>query len=341
MKSYQLSSLDTLFKQLATQHEMFEPQQLPGSSDLHWLPSPEGPNDQYSSAKKRLPLAPAKGFLFAEREVLFHFDGKTFIKTVPKVKPQVLFGLQSCDLCAIAYQDQFFKGDSHYQTRRQATLLVGFDCLTPCDGGCCSTVDAGPFVRNGSADLILHPKGDEWLLISTSEQGDRLIQPLNLSSAPSHWLEQRHKGEAEVVKRFPSDQHIKSSIKKINQATITAEQWQQLGLQCLTCSGCTNLCPTCSCFTTFDQNIDGESAAFKRERCWDSCLYEAFQRESSGHNPSKEAGERLQRYWFHKFSDHYADEFNRYGCVGCGRCEQTCPGGIGIHSIMRRLENAS
>ncbi len=341
MKSYQLSSLDTLFKQLATQHKMFEPQQLPGFSDLHWLPSPEGPADQYSTAKKRLSLAPAKGFLFAEREVLFHFDGKAFIETVPKVKPQVLFGLQSCDLCAIAYQDQFFKDDSHYQTRRQATLLVGFDCLTPCDGGCCSTVDAGPFVRDGSADLILHPKGDEWLLISISEQGDRLIHPLNLPSAPSHWLEQRHKREAEVAKRFPSDQHIKSGIKKINQATITAEQWQQFGLQCLTCSGCTNLCPTCSCFTTFDQNIDGANAVFKRERCWDSCLYEAFQRETSGHNPSKEAGERLQRYWFHKFSDHYADEFNRYGCVGCGRCEQTCPGGIGIHSIMRRLENAS
>jgi len=341
MKSYQLNSLDRLFQHLASERKMFEPQQLPSSSDLHWLPSPNGPAGQYSTAKKRLPLAPAKGFLFPERELLFHFDGKAFIESVPKIEPQVLFGLLSCDLCAIAYQDQFFKHDSHYQTRRKATLLVGFDCLTPCDGGFCSTVDAGPFVRDHTADLTLHPKGEGWLLISASEQGENSIKRLNLAPAPTDWLEERKKCEQKVVEHFPSDHAIKNGIEKINQASITAEQWQQLGLQCLTCSGCTSLCPTCSCFTTFDQKTDGKSNAFKRERCWDSCLYEAFQRETSGHNPSKEAGERLQRYWFHKFSNHYANEFNRYGCIGCGRCEQTCPGGIGIHSIMRRLENAS
>jgi sulfhydrogenase subunit beta (sulfur reductase) len=341
MNSYRLNAISTLFQHLATEHKMFEPQHLPGSSDLHWLPSSNEPTGQYSTLKKRLPLAPPKGLLFPEREILFRFDGQAFIETVPDVKPQILFGLLSCDLCAISYQDQFFKDDNHYQTRRSATLLVGFDCLVPCDGGLCSTVDAGPFVRDSTADLILHPKGEEWLLIAASKEGDKLINALDLPPAPADWLALRAKSEAKVVEAFPSDNHIKHGIEKINQASITDEQWQRLGLQCLTCSGCTSLCPTCSCFTTFDQKSDESSEAFQRERCWDSCLYEAFQRETSGHNPSEEAGQRLQRYWFHKFSDHYAKEFNRYGCVGCGRCEQTCPGGIGIHSIMRRLEATS
>ncbi|MCF6281978.1 MAG: 4Fe-4S dicluster domain-containing protein [Candidatus Polarisedimenticolaceae bacterium] len=341
MKSYLLDSLENLFQHLAVSHKMFEPQSIPGSEDLHWLPSPKGPTSRYGTSKQVLPLAPAKGFLFPERELLFRFDGQTFIETLPEVAPQVLFGLQSCDLCAIAYQDQFFRQDSYYLARRKATILVGFDCLTPCDGGFCSTVDAGPFVRDGSADLILHPKGNEWLLIPASEQGLNAIQTLNLPPAPAEWRAEREQQQAEVAKMFPTDSHIRTGIERINQATISAEQWQRLGLQCLTCSGCTSLCPTCSCFTTFDTKTEGESNTFVRERCWDSCLYEAFQRETSGHNPSKEAGERLQRYWFHKFSDHYVDEFGRYGCIGCGRCEETCPGGIGVHSIMRRLEKES
>ena len=341
MKAYLLDHINTLFQHLATNHKMLEPQSTADSGELHWLPSVGGSASTHGLSNAPLPLAPAKGFLFPEREVLFHFDGKQFVETLPEVKPQLLFGLRSCDLCAIAYQDQFFKQDSHYQTRRKATLLVGFDCLTPCDGGFCNTVDAGPFVRDGTADLILHPMDQEWLLISNSEQGDALIKRLVLPPAPGDWQQRREQAEAEVAETFPDDRAIKNGIERINQGTISAEQWQTLALQCLTCSGCTSLCPTCSCFTTFDQKTDDHSEAFVRERCWDSCLYEAFQRESSGHNPSKEPGERLQRYWFHKFSDHYADEFGRYGCIGCGRCEQTCPGGIGVHTIMRRLEHRS
>ena len=341
MNAYLLKNIDTLYHHLAANWKMFEPQTIAGSPDLHWLPSTSQSTDSLTSAETQLPLTPPKGLLFPERELLFRFDGHEFIETLPNTIPQVLFGVRSCDLCAIAYQDQFFKEDRYYQTRREATLLVGIDCLTPCNGGFCSTVDAGPLVRDGTADLILHPDGERWLVISASERGSNAIQDLDLSPATEGRQQQRVQQQAKVAKLFPNDSHIRVGIEMINQAAISTDSWQRLGLQCLTCSGCTSLCPTCSCFTTFDRITDRQTGAFERERCWDSCLYEAFQREASSHNPTKEAGQRLQRYWFHKFSDHYASEFGRYGCVGCGRCEQTCPGGIGVHSIMRRIEKGS
>jgi hypothetical protein len=103
------------------------------------------------------------------------------------------------------------------------------------------------------------------------------------------------------------------------------------------------LCPTCSCYATYDRPLapdDDDSPAYQRERCWDSCLYEGFQREASGHNPSLSAGQRIERFWYHKFSNDFLPDFGRYGCVGCGRCEQTCIGVIGVHAVMRRLASA-
>ena len=99
----------------------------------------------------------AKSFFFAERELLFRFDGGQFYSALPQVVPQVLFGLHACDLTAVAYQDRFFAADPHYQARRRATLLVGVDCLHSCAGGFCSIVGSGPAVCEQSADLILLP----------------------------------------------------------------------------------------------------------------------------------------------------------------------------------------
>lgn len=48
-------------------------------------------------------------------------------------------------------------------------------------------------------------------------------------------------------------------------------------------------------------------------------------------------GQRVQRFWFHKFADAFTASAGRYGCVGCGRCDRVCPGGIGVHGVMQRV----
>ncbi|MEW6777951.1 MAG: 4Fe-4S dicluster domain-containing protein, partial [Bdellovibrionota bacterium] len=248
--------------------------------------------------------------------------------------------IHACDLVAIAYQDKFFRDDPYYQARRKVALLVGLDCLEPCEGGFCPTVDAGPFVRPGTADLILQPpsqSGGTWLLLAVSEAGEKSLKGLSLRPGPADWREKRAWQERNAVARFASVPYIREGIHKINQGQVDPKTWESLGTQCFTCSGCTNLCPTCSCFATKDQKTSPASEDFERERCWDSCLFEGFQREASGHNPAVTPGQRVERYWYHKFSNDYLEEFGRYGCVGCGRCERTCIGIIGVHSVMKRL----
>jgi formate hydrogenlyase subunit 6/NADH:ubiquinone oxidoreductase subunit I len=72
-------------------------------------------------------------------------------------------------------------------------------------------------------------------------------------------------------------------------------------------------------------------------RYWDSCLLEGFQREASGHHPAPHAGDRVRRFWYHKLSDDFAVDFGRAGCVGCGRCDVTCPGSIGALRVLGAL----
>lgn len=255
-----------------------------------------------------------------------------------------LLGVQACDLVAIAYQDKFFKDDPHYQKRRQQMLLVGVDCESPCQQGFCHEVDAGPHVREQTADLIVsrNTSSDDpapWIVFVSTEKGQNAIKGLTLRPAQSQASSKRRQQEAAVVSQFKDFSYINNGIECINDNNVPAEVWEQVGLQCLTCSGCSNLCPTCSCYSVYDEP-NADNGEVTTVRCWDSCLFEGFQKEASGHNPSHGAGQRIERFWYHKFSDDYLPEFGRYGCVGCGRCEGTCPGSVGVHSVMKRIEQS-
>lgn len=295
-----------------------------------------------------LPLASPKAFLFPEQESLYKFDGESFKTILPKVQAIVLFGIQACDLTAIAYQDQFFKEDPYYQKRREHVLLVGIDCEAPCKGGFCAEVDAGPHVNDTTADLILSRlKIDEkmntsqWLVIASTQKGLNSITDLLLEKAGAEHLTLRNKLKHKVRSEFSDFSYITNSIEYINDKSVPAKLWDELSVRCLSCSGCTNLCPTCSCYSTYEESkieTASNNLEYETVRVWDSCLFESFQREASNHNPSHQAAQRVERFWFHKFSDEFLPEFDRYGCVGCGRCEQTCPGTIGVHSVMKRID---
>mgnify|MGYP002700209889 FL=1 len=304
--------------------------------------------DQFPTLLHEKAQTSIKDFFFAQQENILVFNGEYFQETLPSPNPFVLFGVQSCDLVAVNYQDQFFKNDPYYQARRKHCLLVGLDCISPCEHGFCPTVNAGPGVRSHTADLILHPlvnqplEKPQWLLIEGSEKGAMAIKHMTIKGQPletAHWhyLTQRDLTLKACKQKFSDDSHINIAIEKINNNNVSAVFWQKVAIQCIGCSGCTSLCPTCSCYGTRSIKLPNDNIS--QERFWDSCLYEGFQKEASFHNPTAEAGKRVERFWRHKFSDGIATEFDRYGCVGCGRCEQTCPGVIGVHSIMKRIAN--
>ena len=328
MQAYNLARVEALRDHLARDRQLYEVRP-DGQGGQHWQPLAEPP-----------PFS-AKSFFFPERELLFRFSGGNFYSALPAVTAQVLFGLHACDLQAVAYQDQFFAADPHYQTRRRATLLVGIDCLHSCSGGFCSTLGSGPQVHSDNADLILLPRASataHWLLLVASEAGASALRGLDLPLATLDWQAERDANSRCVTQEQGAQREIVAGIARLNQGLIASQTWDEIGLRCLGCSGCTSVCPTCSCFAPLDQPVNDGS---QRERVWDSCLYHGFQQEASGANPSASAGQRVQRFWAHKFGDGFKAQFGNYGCVGCGRCDRVCPGGIGVHGVMHKVDSCS
>lgn len=372
MQAFKLQSAEQLRDFLATDYKLYQVV-ADENNNAHWEEANEETKPEVIT-EPLLPQTSTKSLLFSERESLFNFDGEKFVATIPAGEKKVFFGVRACDLVAIGYQDKFFKADPYYQARRRDTLLVGMDCVKPCANGFCSAVDAGPAVRENTADLILVPpvepaiisaadkEKNQWFLVVGSEQGLEALNGLALEKADDNWQQVRQAIEAETIAAFGDQGVFADGIAKINQNKVEPEVWQAAGIQCLTCSGCSNVCPTCSCYATRDvgSDINGSGMAaertasvtvkaiksaaqseFTRERFWDSCLYEGFQKEASGNNPAEAAGQRVARFWYHKFSEDFVKDFGRYGCVGCGRCDQVCPGVIGAKSIMTTIANDS
>lgn len=340
MNVYELDRIEHLRDWLAQSNQVFQPVDN-GSGNTSWQAIEHGEVVKFMPNVR--PQMSPKSLFFTERESLFVFDGEKFKETMPQHGPQVLFGVTACDLTAISYQDKHFAEDPYYQARRQKTILVGIDCSTPCENGFCRSVDAGPQVKDNIADLILTPMpsigGDAtgWWLLCSSDAGRAAVSGMDLRKADNSWKSWREMNRRHTEAEFKSDVHIINGIQRINARAVPDELWERFAHQCISCSGCSQLCPTCSCYATRDVKEGGEVV---RERVWDSCLMVGFQKEASGANPAAEAGRRMYRYWYHKFSEDYVAQMGRVGCVGCGRCETTCPGSVGVHSIMEKISNA-
>jgi sulfhydrogenase subunit beta (sulfur reductase) len=329
------AAVDALRREIARERTLFEVGRDAETAD--WRES--DPADPFDWAVPR-PLPSAKRFFFPPREAVLRWEGDALAEEPVAVIPFALFGLRACDAAALAYQDRFFARDLRYQARRGQALIVVVDCVAACDGGFCRDMDAGPFAARGF-DLALTPLADGRVAaVAGTDAGRAVLAAAGVAVAadPGALAAARDAARRAAEATFPARPFIAAGIARINQRAgarpVSDAEWHALGPSCLACTGCTTLCPTCSCFAVVDE---GGAERGERVRYWDSCLLEGFQREASGHHPAPHPGDRVRRFWYHKLSDDFVPEFGRYGCVGCGRCDVTCPGSIGALRVLATL----
>ncbi len=280
-------------------------------------------------ALDRNPLSPPTEFLMPHREALFkyiQYSGRyTFEEEQPK--PRMLLGIRPCDLKAISVLDRIFGSepmDQAYFGRRRSTILAVLNCTHPGEECLCAKFDSGPECKEGY-DLQLTELASGYLVETGSPAGMLILKEYDQffrEPERSHLSEKRKvlKAAKETITARPgSPEDTREAIKRAD--------WAALGRQCLNCGGCTFACPICHCFNIVDLGVpDGE-----RIRCRDSCIFSGFSRMTSGTNPRRSQGERMQNWFLDKF-EYIPEKTGMIGCVGCGRCSKVC-----LAEIDRRM----
>ena len=302
-----------------------------------WAPvDPERPFDWDAPS----PLSGVKHFFLPDGEVLLRWRGDAVTEEIPDVAPFALVGVRPCDAVAIDYMDRFLAADPCHAARRSRALVVATSCGGACAHGFCLAVDAGPFVTRGF-DLGLTRLGHDAIVVDVeTEAGAAALAAARVAArppTPTH-LDRLAGARSAARASFAPDPALARGLARLAEESgtrpVAAEEWRRLGPFCFACTGCTTLCPTCSCFTIEDQTCEGGGV---RRRLLDSCLLEGFQREASGYNPSPRPEDRVRRFWTHKLGASFTRRMGRPGCTGCGRCDVACPGSIGARAVLSRL----
>jgi NAD(P)H-flavin reductase len=275
-----------------------------------------------------------KKFLFPNWEKLFRFrlGGKVLLEAEKAAAPRVLFGMHPCDLHAVRILDDcLFDGeaDSAYRAKREATVLVGVDCV-PDDHCFCTSM--GTDRAAGGFDLFFHRLDDGYLVQTGSERGEKILRrhaPRTAAGAEESPLPLQVK-ECGSRLHFPVE-----SLAPLLGELYDHPVWQEVGDKCLGCGACTLLCPSCYCFNVEDR-LDLNLEGGERVRTWDSCQFDQFTKVTGGNDFRSNQADRQRHRFFRKYK-YLWEKHQRTACVGCGRCSRECLTRIDPAEVLNSL----
>jgi sulfhydrogenase subunit beta (sulfur reductase) len=285
-------------------------------------------------------ILPLKKYFFKPIDVMFDFDAEKGyqIPDQESDKKYIIFGAHPCEIHGLKILDLVFSGkyvDPYYLTRRSRATIIGLDCI-PDDLCFCRSIGSD-FVDTGF-DLFLSDIGDTYLVRVGTSLGDDIVR-----AAESQFHEvQKEDREAYKRKSIERRESFRTEIQLqdlpgIMDLEYESEVWQDVGKTCLSCGTCSMVCPTCYCYSVFDE-LDLDGSRGRRKRKWDCCLFKDYALVAGGHNFRAERSSRVKNRYFHKQRG-FVSLYGRPSCVGCGRCKAQCPAGIDIVDVITKLRS--
>jgi sulfhydrogenase subunit beta (sulfur reductase) len=261
-----------------------------------------------------------------ERLMTFTRTGKPVVESVMDAPPTAILGIHTCDLHAIRVLDAAFSQgypDAHYLRRREQTLLVGMECLEPCDEhSFCKSM--GTLTIGNGFDLHLTDLGDGYAVDVGSDAGAELLGKYGSAHRATEADMQRlNKVLGAKWPRFPYKLDFDvGELSSLMSQSYDSPEWDALADICLACGQCTLVCPTCFCFNVYDE-VDLNLQDGERRRRWDSCQLDEFAAVAGGENFREHQAARL-RHRFMRKGRYLIEKYGELGCVGCGRCARSC-----------------
>jgi ferredoxin len=286
-------------------------------------------------------ILPPKKYLQPQEERMMTFTrtGKPVVDMVIEAPPTVILGVHTCDLHGMRVLDEAFKQghpDAYYLRRRENTVLVGIECLEPCDEhSFCKSM--GTLTESEGYDLHLTDLGAAYAVDVGSEVGRALLKKYSSArKANNEDMQLVNKVLGAKWSRFPYKLNFDvGELSSLMNQSYDSYVWDDLAEICLACGQCTLVCPTCFCFNVFDEvelNLkDGE-----RRRRWDSCQLDEFARVAGGENFREHQAARL-RHRFMRKGRYLIEKYGELGCTGCGRCARSCLVDISPVNVFNEL----
>lgn len=283
-----------------------------------------------------------KQFLFPSRTELFELrkNGKSWDTVSGEVESlkYAFIGVRACELAAIQIQDRIFMRedftDPIYRAQRTRAFIVSVNCTQPAGTCFCTSMETGPRVKEGF-DLNLTELDDVFVLTVGSELGKRLMAKIPFEDASGYILSNVERkldhAEQQMTRKLDT-----ADLPDLILDHLDNPHWNEIGERCLSCSNCTQVCPTCFCWDTMDEmSLDGMNT--KRIRVWDSCFNPGYSYQAGG-NTRPTIYSRYRQWLSHKLGT-WKQQYGTLGCVGCGRCITWCPAEIDITEEISALRN--
>ena len=330
-------NLDRLVKSLSKTYRVYAPVKSENSLQYKRV-GDKGLEDAVIGEVR--PVQSIKSFYFLARTKVAEYFSENI--SDKKTRSVAIIGAKSCDMASLKVMDYVFTQDSFkdpsYISRREEGLIISSDCTYYKDTCFCVALGIMPYPKEGF-DINLSEIESGYVAEIGSEKGEKIVKEyFKLFQSADLYIERkeanRKKLEEEVAKHVKKKNiPERSSIQKLFKKKFNSKLWEETVKTCVECGACNVICPACHCFILKDQAKD---SGFERLRLWDSCLLLSYARVAGGANPRKLLAERLRNRFDKKFN-FFPDTIGKFGCTGCGRCSEACPGKIHIDEVLSKL----
>ncbi len=249
-----------------------------------------------------------------------------------EAKKKIIFGARPCDAAAGPIMEKVFNWDykdEFFNIKFKNLHIISIACGKPDNYCFCTEMQLSPESSYGS-DILLKKSGNGYYVTVVTEKGMDIINPF--LDMFKDMFKEISKEKIPPAGKWKASYDIKKTHSFLDN-NFEHQYFQEKFLSCIGCGICTFTCPTCHCFDIQDE---GTLKGGRRIRNWDSCQFGIFTLHTSGHNPRVTQGDRYRQRLMHKFKI-YNEKFNKYLCVGCGRCSRNCPEDINLKEITKEL----